>query len=592
MANAPTSPTPRTSAEPPDSTTDSVNVQAVWDSPDGKASIYFSQAKSLLAEAKRLTDSTSHFHAVYLALKMLKLAMKYCTSIPQQFDVIITIFAIYMDDIKDNIMAEEYANKAIEIANDLDRPIAEFNLARIISQVSSSTFAINHISKHTSGSLTELLRIRLLLALPATAETAAIRLDKLINSNNEISPEFLGYLYAVKTMILLKTSSPIQVLELEFPLIETPQLIAMKYLMKLLAAVRASLVEKIRHYIKKLNQLISFHQLGGWNRWNVTGAFDLELLHGATMKVRWFSPSELIIAFYIISGIGYISMNEIGKLTKSFEKAKTVVDKYLSRLADGTEKIHAAQSDTLQRRLTHLRVSVSYYQTWCNFNLHIYELGDLADLLNRFNQSNCSAFEVEAIEKLRPQIWYLFGIYHMVKCQYPEAQSFFEQVTETDDVLAFASLQLLILVKQSQGDFQKKPEHQRIYESLDKFNSSRYGGTMFGYSYEVVKTLCADSFDTECLEHAMSNDAVKAFPVLHKIVALLVSQQSANPQLRQQALLHLQDATILKATNAEVEQKVNALVLEKLLDHFQETGDQDKFNLTELQLKYYKRVLQ
>ncbi|CAN3374462.1 hypothetical protein DIURU_000663 [Diutina rugosa] len=592
MANAPTSPTPRTSAEPPDSIVDTVHVRSIWDTADGKVSLYLGQANSLLAEARKLTDSTRHYHAIHLALKMLTLALRHCTSTPQKFDIIISIFAIYIDDLGDNIMAEEYANKAIELVNDSDRPVVDFNLARVISLVSSNTFAINHISKHTSGSLTELLRIRLLLASPASTETAKIRLDKLIASNHSMSSEFLAYLYAIKSVILLKTATPTQVLDLEYPPVEAPQLIAIKYLMKLLAAVRVPSIDKIRHYIKKLNHFIGFHQSGGWNRWDMTGVFDLELLHGAALKVEWLTPSELIIVFYIISGIGYITMNETGKSMKSFEKARTVVEKSLVRLTEGDEQAHGCQSDSLRRKMTHYKISIIFYQAWYNFNRNNYELGELSDLLDHYNQRKCSSFETEAVEHLRPQILYLFGIYHMAKRQYSKAESFFELITDMDDVLAFASLQLLILAKQSQDEGQKKLEFIKIQEYLSNIHTSRYNGTtMFGFSYEVVKTIFADSFNTECLEVAMMNDAVKAFPILHKIIALLVSEQSMNPQLKQQALIYLQDSTISKASGDETETRINALILEVLLNHFKETGDQDKFNLAELQLKYYKRVL-
>ncbi|ODQ80468.1 hypothetical protein BABINDRAFT_7207 [Babjeviella inositovora NRRL Y-12698] len=386
---------------------------------------------------------------------LLILAKRYFQGLTPQLQALVCfkLAKLYFYETENLARAEDYINKAITIAsrnNLVQLKFASEFLAVHILNKSNSRAALSYLNTTIANfsslglrnhvNILRFLKINNLLVIDFQQGMSVL---KSLSADATIDPLTRQLCVLYEMNLHLYRGSPRAALQLHAQLqdIRRPvQMTAMLLLNELMVHSRMGQFEKFQQTMVTVNRLILGQRETKWCDWSEDGAFsilipvnlnDVQSSH-ISYKVNWINSDELVILYYFICGLAYMteSFNGKKKANKFFSLCLKITGQQLGDLQSSTKTrnfgITLFNSKVL--RLQYFQYTIHYYQCLDSYQVGEYTLGPLEDLIQRYENGLLTPEQVLVFNLLIPRVYYLFAMYYQERRQPAIATQYFQRV--------------------------------------------------------------------------------------------------------------------------------------------------------------------
>ncbi|EGW35273.1 uncharacterized protein SPAPADRAFT_130860 [Spathaspora passalidarum NRRL Y-27907] len=411
----------------------------------------------LAYQSSTITGLENHNKFIILAIKMLLIVTKkYKAKLkPKQESIVYyRLGKLYLIETTNIHKAEEYINKALDIANFHEFKQIRFYCELLLAQILETTnlkLCANYVfskgqyykqkGDHVYSNLFQLLRIKSLIV--SDCATALVVLQgSILDPNLNDSIKCLCLIYEANlhcyrgspdiAIKLLGEAEQLAYRDGDNPIMPV-QIDGMILLCRLTAYSNMNMVAEAESCRKLISNYIKAQTEEGWKSWNDNGIVRVEideLDHDTTIPFlfRWLNSDEFVITYYLITGSTYMSHD--GYSEKVFDRCLQMISDQKKRISNGGSKSLLSPREVANRmlKLRYLQFVIAFYKTWIGFLKGEYKKITNMNVFMNENNSKFSSEEYSCFKPLLPLIYYMFAAFYQDKGDIQAAKYYYLKV--------------------------------------------------------------------------------------------------------------------------------------------------------------------
>lgn len=394
-----------------------------------------------------------YFKMIKISIKCLKILDRMNLNLYQKFIIYYKLSIIYLKETENLEICENYLNKAISIAQNLNDLSKLFNCELLIIQIIEKTnfkSLINYLN-----SKLQFYKDRNLNVLVDCLELIKIRYNMIHNPDNALNSLSLltenSSNVQIKTYCLIQSanlhlyrSSPeigLRLAEQANELIQEnniESLILPLLLTKFVAYIQLNKdCKKIIGQASKFMTRDDKSTLGLKDGKILLSVFVPELNHNFEFNFDWLTTEEFSVIAHLLTGVSLLNDSR-NKSKICFEKALKNISKIekTNKFTNITiEKLH----EKLQR-LKYLKFLINYYQTINNFIMNNYQVDPLNKFM-RMTEKEITDKEYVMYKGFYPMIYYCFAMFYHHNADIQAAKYYYLKVIELQSVRSHSNVQ-------------------------------------------------------------------------------------------------------------------------------------------------------